>query len=40
MRADDNSKGKASNYIGIGRIITYVALVNMTDCFCITVKIL
>lgn len=34
MRAVDNSRAKASNYIGIRRIITYVALVNMTECSC------
>lgn len=37
MRAVDNSRGKASNYIGIRKIITYMASVNMTDCYCIAV---
>lgn len=38
MRAVDDSGGKASNYIGTRRIITYMALVNMTDCYCIAVR--
>lgn len=32
MRAVDNSKGKAHNYMGIGGITIYKAWVNMTDC--------
>lgn len=33
MRAVDNSRGEAGNYIGIRGIIIYRALVNMTDCY-------
>lgn len=34
MRAVDNSKSRTGNYLRIRRLITYMALVNMPDCYC------